>query len=240
MAISSAPHRGRRSPLRNQVALVALVVLAAIGVVLLVHDVILGSPSPGGVQGSGVAATQTRALASFTGVELAGADNVTVVVGGQQSVVVHADGNLLRYVTTRVAAGNLVIGTSGSFTTKSPMSVDVSVPSLAVLKLSGSGVISVSGITEPSLTVTLSGSGVLHASGAATRLDVTLSGAGQADLSYFVAHDVHAVVTGSGLIRVTATASLDAAVPGTGAIIYGGNPPRVTSSVTGTGAVMRR
>jgi hypothetical protein len=31
-----------------------------------------------------------------------------------------------------------------------------------------------------------------------------------------------AVVTGSGLIRVTATASLDAAVPGDGAIIYGG------------------
>jgi hypothetical protein len=48
-----------------------------------------------------------------------------------------------------------------------------------------------------------------------------------------------AVVTGSGLIRVTATASLDAAVPGDGAIIYGGNPPHLTTSITGTGAVLR-
>jgi len=37
---------------------------------------------------------------------------------------------------------------------------------------------------------------------------------------------------------VTATARLNAAVPGSGAIIYGGNP-QVTSSVTGSGAVTR-
>jgi hypothetical protein len=36
---------------------------------------------------------------------------------------------------------------------------------------------------------------------------------------------------------VTATTSLDAAVPGTGAIIYGGSPSRVTTNVTGTGAI---
>ena len=50
---------------------------------------------------------------------------------------------------------------------------------------------------------------------------------------------MRAVLTGSGLIRVTATTSLDAAVPGTGAIIYGGNPPHLTTSITGTGAVLR-
>jgi hypothetical protein len=66
-------------------------------------------------------------------------DNVTVAVGGRQSVVVHADSNLLRDVTTRVVAGTLVVGTTGSFSTRSPMSVEVSVPSLASLTLSGSG-----------------------------------------------------------------------------------------------------
>jgi hypothetical protein len=45
--------------------------------------------------------------------------------------------------------------------------------------------------------------------------------------------------SGSGLIQVTATTSLDAAVPGTGAIVYSGNPPQVTSSVTGNGTVTR-
>ena len=239
MAIASAPRRGRRAPHRNQVLLVPVFALAIIGVILLVHDVILGPSNTTGVQGSGVAATQTRALPRFSSLDLAGSNIVTVVVGGQQSVVIHADNNLLRYVTTRVAAGNLVIGTTGSFTTRSPMSVEVRVPSLAALKLSGSGIISVTGIKAPRLAVTLSGSGVLRASGTATRLDVTLGGSGQAELGNLVARDVHAVVSGSGLIRVTATWSLNAAVPGTGAIIFSGNPPHVISSVTGTGAVTR-
>ena len=119
------------------------------------------------------------------------------------------------------------------------MSVEVSVPSLTMLNLSGSGQLAVTGIKAPKLTVTISGSGLLYAAGTATRLDVTLSGDGLAQLSQLTASQVHAVVTGAGLIQVTATTSLDAAVPGTGAIVYSGNPPRVTSSVTGVGTVTR-
>ena len=59
-----------------------------------------------------------------------------------------------------------------------------------------------------------------------------------AQLSQLTASEVHAVVAGSNLIQVTATTSLDAAVPGTGAIIYHGNPPQVTTSITGIGTVI--
>jgi len=38
---------------------------------------------------------------------------------------------------------------------------------------------------------------------------------------------------------MTATTSLDATVPGSGVILYAGNPPQVTTSVTGSGVVMR-
>ena len=239
MAITTAPHRGGHTAHHSQLlliaALAAAVILASIGVAVLVHG---GSSNPG-VQGSGVAVTQTRTVAAFSSLDLAGSNNVTVTVGGPQSVVVHADSNLINHVTTGVAAGTLVIGDTGSFTTRTPMSVDVSVPSLTALTLSGDGQISVTGINTPQLTVTVSGSGLLSAAGTAARLDVTLSGDGQAQLSQLTARDVHAVVTGSGLIQVTATTSLDAAVPGTGAIIYTGNPPQVTTSVTGTGTVTR-
>jgi Putative auto-transporter adhesin, head GIN domain len=50
---------------------------------------------------------------------------------------------------------------------------------------------------------------------------------------------VQAVVSGSGLIQVTATTSLDAAVPGDGEIVYSGNATQVTTSVTGTGTITR-
>jgi len=240
MAIISAPHRESHTPRRSPRALIAALtvaaILAAIGIVLAVRG---GGPAGSGIQGSGVAATQTRTIARFSSLELAGSSNVTVRVGPTQSVAVHADSNLISHVTTHVVAGTLVISDTGSFTTKTPMSVEVSVPSLTMLNLSGSGRLSVTGIKAPHLTVAVSGSGLLYATGTATRLDVTVSGNGLAQLSQLTASQVHAVVTGSGLIQVTATTSLDAAVPGTGAIVYNGNPSQVTSSVTGAGTVTR-
>jgi hypothetical protein len=72
--------------------------------------------------------------------------------------------------------------------------------------------------------VKLPGSGVLRAGGRAGRRHVTLAGSGLADLSGLVARDARAIVTGSGRIDVTATNSLRASVPGTGAIFYGAAP----------------
>ena len=45
--------------------------------------------------------------------------------------------------------------------------------------------------------------------------------------------------TGLAEIVVTATKTLDATVSGSGAIFYGGDPSQVTTSVTGSGVVMR-
>jgi Putative auto-transporter adhesin, head GIN domain len=241
MTAAPTPLHWRRAPRRHQLALIAALVLVAIGIVLMVqYDLFKSSSSSNRVEGSGVAATETRNLGRFSSIELAGSNNVTVRVGGKQSVVVHADSNLLRLVTTKVQAGGLAIGnTSGTFTTKSPMHVEVTVPSLSAITLSGSGVISAAGIKEPSLTVRLSGAGVLRASGTATRLDVTLAGSGDAQLKQLAARDVQAVVSGSGRILVTATKSLDASVPGSGTIMYSGEPARVTTSITGSGAVAR-
>jgi hypothetical protein len=199
---------------------------------------VFGSSSSSASQGSGVPATQTREVAAFDSVELAGANNVVIRVGGRQSVVVTADDNLLDRVTTKVKSGALVIGnTPGSITTVSPMSVEVTVPSLHALALTGSGNVLVRGIKTERLTATLSGSGNLFGSGSATSLDVTVSGSGNARLTQLVAKDVHAVVSGVGAISVTATTSLDASVPGSGTIVYAGNPQQVAKSVTGSGAI---
>ena len=218
-----------------------LVLLIALTVALLFHyDAFQGSSTSTGVQGSGRAATQTRDVRSFTSIELAGSNNVAIRVGKQQSVVVRADDNLLDRVTTRVEAGNLVIGnTPGSFTTKSPMSVRITVPSLTAFTLSGSGNGSVTGIQGRNVTVTLSGSGVATAEGTATRLHATLSGSGDLRLGSLVAEDVVAVISGSGDIYLTARNSLDASVPGSGAILYGGNPRKLATSITGSGEISR-
>lgn len=212
--------------------------LGGLAIALLYQLDVFGSSSSSDSEGSGVPATQTREVASFSSVELAGGNNVVIRVGEKRSVVVKADDNLLNRITTDVKSGALVIGnTPGSLKAKSPMSVEVNVPSLNALALTGSGNIMVGGIKTESLTVTLSGSGNLFGSGTATSLDVTVSGFGNARFTQLDADNVHAVVSGSGVIFVTATKSLDAAVTGSGTIMYAGNPQDVRKSVTGSGAI---
>jgi putative autotransporter adhesin-like protein len=229
-----------RAPHRPWLYAAGAVALLAAGIVigLLIRGEVGDRSS--GVEGSGVAATEVRDVAPFTAVDLAGSNDVTVHVGGKQSVVVSADDNLLDDVTTRVEGGKLVVGTApGSFTTNVPMRVDVTVPALRALTLSGSGIVTAEGIDAKRLTVALPGSGILRASGSATTLVVDHRGSGDAQLEGVVASDVLAVLGGSGRIVVTATKSLDATVSGSGAIFYRGDPSQVTTSVTGSGVVMR-
>jgi hypothetical protein len=220
------------------VAAILAFLLGGLTVALLYHFDVFGGSSTSTTEGSGVPATQARNVAAFHSLELGGSNNVVIRVGEKQSVVVKADDNLLDRVTTEVQSDTLVIAnTPGSFTTNSPMNIEVNVPTLTALTLTGSGNIVVDGIAADSLKVTLPGSGTLTGSGTATRLDVTVGGSGSVQFIRLVANDVRALVSGSGSIFVTATKTLDASVSGSGAILYAGNPQDVAKSVTGTGAI---
>jgi hypothetical protein len=241
MTVAPTPVDRRRRPHRTSLTAVIIVTFAlgAVGVALLLrHDASEGSSSHV-VGGSGIAATRARDVAAFTRIDLAGSNVVGVRVGGTRSVVVHADDNLISRVTTNVTAGTLTIGNKpGSIKTKVPMHVDVTVPSLRGLRLSGSGVVTALQINSPTLVVELPGSGVLHASGTAARLTVTLSGSGEAQLGQLTAETVRAIVSGSGRIVVNATRTLHATVSGSGEITYGGHPPDVKTKITGSGDVV--
>jgi hypothetical protein len=110
---------------------ITALLLAAILVMLLVDRILFARTGTSAGTGSGVASTQARSASRFTGVDLAGFNNVVVRAAARQSVVVHADSNLLRRVTTRVRAGRLVIGTTpGNLDAKSPLYVIVTLPSV--------------------------------------------------------------------------------------------------------------
>jgi Putative auto-transporter adhesin, head GIN domain len=243
MAIAPAPTYMRRGPhgYRVRLAAAVLLVLCGLAAVLIVHyEVFGGSTTSTSLQGSGVAASQLRDVPPFSGVELAGSNDVTIHVGGQRAVLVSADDNLINRVTTDVRGRMLTVGnTPGSFTTVTPMNVEITVPSLEALRLSGSGVVSATGIDAPVLAIRLSGSGVVHGSGRASAVRVDVSGSGDAELADLVARDARVVVTGTGRVVVTAKRSLFASVTGTGAVMYGGNPQHVTTSVKGVGVVSR-
>lgn len=188
-------------------------------------------------QGSGTAVTETRNVGVFTRVDLVGASTVTIGVGGEQQVVVRADDNLVDRVTTEVRGGTLVVGSTGSFETAVPMSVQVTVPSLDAVRLSGSGTLAVDGHELETLAIALSGAGTIRGAGTVTTLDVDLSGAGNVELGQLRARDAAVSVSGTGSVVVHVTGTLDADVSGTGSIAYTGEPDRVSKEITGTGSV---
>jgi hypothetical protein len=235
MATTSLPAR----PARRGVLLAGLVALLLVSTavaVTLTRDE--GSGTTRGVHGSGVAASQTREVSEFAAVDVAGASRVSIRVGQPRTVVVRADDNLLELVTTDVRDGVLVISESDSFDTETPLRVDVTVPVLDELRLSGAGVMTVAGVDARRLVVSVPGAGSVHVAGSTRRLEADLAGVGELDLADLVATQADVTVSGSGVARVHVTGALDALVSGTGAVVYRGGPARVTRTVTGTGAIV--
>src|SRR5690242_3591969 len=80
--MSTAPtplhRRGAAAHLRPTLIVLAVLLLAAILVMLLVDRIFFDSKSSPAGTGSGVAATQARSLPPFTGVDLAGDNNLIV------------------------------------------------------------------------------------------------------------------------------------------------------------------
>ena len=237
VAPTSVAH-SRRVFRHRLVWLVAVISVVAIGLIAARE---WGSNSSSGVVvGSGTPASETRGVPAFATVELAGANDVVIRVGGKQSVVVSGDDNLLALVTTEVRDGALVIGADRSFQTVTPMTVEVTTAALDGATLAGTGEMNVVGVEGALFTARLSGSGVLRASGTVDRVDAELAGSGDLKLQYLVARDATAVVSGAGRLQVWATETLDASLSGTGEILYVGDPATVTKSLTGTGVITPR
>jgi hypothetical protein len=240
-APTSFPRGHTPHPLRV-IGLAVLTVLVVAGIVLVARS--QGDTGPPGsdnvVEGSGTAATDIREVAPFTSVDLAGTNNVSISIGKEQSVNVQADDNLIDVVTTEVRAGQLVIDNQGNFRTRSPMSVEITLPQLSAVTMSGSGTLTVQGVRAETLSVRLPGSGVIRVSGTTDRLQVSLDGSGELRLNDLIATQATAVVSGSGLIQLYASEALNAKVSGNGTISYQGNPNQVTQSVTGTGAIIEQ
>ena len=117
MNTPALPNHPTKAARRLPAAGIALLVLTVAAVAFLLGRQDWGSRTlsfTNGVRGSGVAATQTRSLPSFRGVDLAGASTLTVHAGATQAVVVHADDNLINRVKTDVRDGVLVVSERGS------------------------------------------------------------------------------------------------------------------------------
>ncbi|MBC3542325.1 head GIN domain-containing protein [Rufibacter sediminis] len=235
---------------------ICTVFLFSAGVFITSCDILNNGPC---LHGSGKSKTETRDVASFTGVEMRVGGNVFVTAGPKAEVKVESFANLLPEIVTEVEGKTLVIkSTSCLDYNDNETNVYISLPDIEQATLKTSGVLSIQTVasTKP-LQLSLTGSGTIKYTGNATVLKVQHSGSGDVELNgftsnlettlsgsgrvmgYFMHADTAQVITsGSGHQQIWVNKVLDANISGSGNIYYRGNPSLVSKLTTGSGKVI--
>lgn len=208
--------------------------------------------------GSGRIAEESRPLAGFGALKVAGGVDVELRASGRESVTVRADADVVPLIETRVDRGTLVIGTArgASFGTQRRPRVVVEFVQLGELSVAGAGdvradrvrgdtfAVSVAGsgdvrvdaLDVNSLGVVLAGSGDFTAAGRADEQGFRIRGSGDVRARDLVGRGVKVSIAGSGDALVHATEELEVAIAGSGDVVYRGTP-RITKSIAGSGTV---
>jgi len=174
------------------------------------------------VKGSGIAKTSKRETGDFTRVDISGGTiRVAIVAGRERSVTVRGDDNLLAEIRTEVKGETLKISNRHAFKSKIGVTVEIGIPTLSGVDVSGSGTVSVDGLEGDSFGSDLSGSADLNISGTAERLNFSISGSGDVKLDGLAAQQIRADISGSGSLEATGkTRQLDIDVSGSGSIRF--------------------
>ena len=209
------------------------------------------------VRGSGKLVTESRDASNFDRVSLGGSGKVILIQGETESLTIETDRNVMRYVTSEVRGGTLVLGTKiGAIVRPTRLRFTVSVKDLAGLtvsgsgditaervdterlqiKVSGSGDLRIDALTAQEVAVRISGSGDVELAGEVTEQEVTISGSGKYRSGDLRSETVALTISGAGDATLWTTESLDARLTGSGSASYYGNP-RTDVSSSGSGKV---
>ena len=208
---------------------------AATPLMLGLAALVTGCGSDPCVNGNGPIVSQTFDLSSLTGFDFAVGGEVTVVPGDTQQVVVRTQQNVVDLLNRDVINGIWIIDFTECVQNVGELSVDITVPELDSVELSGAGTINAE--TQASTIETiLSGAGTVTLSGEATSQQITLSGSGTVEAFELETDETSVLLSGQGNVNLTALEQLDVDLPGAGAVFYKGDP-QLNVRITGVGTV---
>lgn len=192
-----------------------------------------------GVTGSGLRKVEKRELKPFTSIATDGAFEIDVVCQQPQTLEIEGDDNLLPMISTEVSNGVLRINNSGSFSTRTPIKIKISVPNIEGIKANGAGTIVVSRLKNDKFDINSNGAPTIRVSGETKELEIDANGAGHVDAHKLRASRAGVESKGVAKVEVFASGVLNVTVSGPSQVIYDGDP-EVRQTVNGSGSVQRR
>jgi hypothetical protein len=191
-----------------------------------------------GKQGSGVQTTKTFDVDSFDQIRFSGSGEYNIKCGEEQSVSVTFDDNLMEFVECSVEEGKFKLHVTESYSSNSGLVVNIVVPELSFLKVSGAGTAKITNYAGEKLSIDVSGVATVIAEGTVDSVDVEASGACSLKLIDLAAKNCSVDMSGAGSAKVHATEMLVAKVSGVGSVQYKGDP-QVKKDISGVGSVSK-
>jgi hypothetical protein len=203
--------------------------------------------------------SQSFPVGAFTKVALGGSANVVVTVGGAPSVRAEGDAERIGRMDIRVEGDQLTIGSKRhgwNWGGKGgPVTVYVTVPSLAAAEIGGSGDMKIDKVQGGSFAasiggsgdmqiaslqandanVSLAGSGSVTAGGKAQHATLSIAGSGDIDLGNLEVRTATVSMVGSGSAAIKAVESADVSIMGSGDVtVTGGGKCQVHKMGSGS------
>lgn len=216
----------------------------------------------GCLHGNGILIEEERGMNTFSGIISEGDFDVTIVIDSVSKVVIEADENLVKYISTYVRNEDLVIDISSRRCLRNrggnPVAIRVHTPFIEYLSLSGSGVIYCqdliyvdyirieligSGVIDLrdvdaiSLDAVLAGSGEIELWGICNEGDMSIPGSGVIKAFHMEQDYCDANISGSGDMYVFVYDMLNVNISGSGNVFYKGNPD-LSTRISGSGSVI--
>ncbi|HVI32930.1 GIN domain-containing protein [Phenylobacterium sp.] len=119
------------------------------------------------------------------------------------------------------------------------LNIVMTAPNLSTFRLNGSDRLVLENYSQDELNLDLDGAAEVAAEGQVQRLELEISGSGEADLSDLKAREASVDISGSGEAKIAPTEAADVNISGSGEVILLTNPARLTSDVSGSGTVRR-
>jgi hypothetical protein len=203
--------------------------------------------------------TQNEDVSGFNRLQINTFGEFIIEQGDQESLTIDAPRDYLRYVTTSVDNGVLVIGMRRGFLGTPIQRVtytltvkdlnEISISGAAAVKvftldteqmavnLTGAGSVEIDKLTARDLNINLTSAGAIVVAGAVDKQKITISGVGSYEAGDLRSNSTDILLTGAGSAVVWAEQDLSVNVTGVGSVSYFGENPQVSQNVSGLGSV---
>jgi len=192
--------------------------------VVLMTSLIFGCIN-GSIEGSEEMATEKREFTGFNQLDIGWGFEANVTRGSEFSISITANENVLDSVLVSKSGGKLKVGMKSATYNRLQLRVDITMPELVEVELSGGSDATVSGFgAQEEFRMDLSGGSSIQMDGSADRLQAESSGGSRMHLSNFQVVELEIEMSGGGRATVRVSGRIDGDLSGGSHLYYIGNP----------------